>query len=295
MKRGWETLRTIISFFAVLFVVNAAFSASCPAGFRDVTSNYPATFYSKNGDLCPTGYEPFSAPDTMVFKFNGLVLSDAPTPCSSGHYENGTCVPNAQDNCASGFYKNVAYQATFYSKNGGLCPTGYEPYTHDNGVSFIFNGLVLSNAPTVCASGYYVDGVCSSRPTTGCMAGYVDAGVDSVVSAILADGSCSSGYELVGSYSECTATTTSNLCTTLCNGGWLKTSAGFCSTACDAGFSALHVSNGLQFTAYGMKTTRPSLNIRGENGKICYINLSVGSGKNAINIRYNGTIYHTTD
>lgn len=288
-------MRILSIFFLILLCANVAFSASCPSGFNDLTNDFPATFYSKNGDLCPSGYEPFDAPSTMTFTFNGLILPDAPTTCSSGHYENGTCVPNAQDNCDTGFFKNTAYQATFYSKNRDLCPTGYEPYTYGDYVSFIFNGLILANAPTVCASGHYVDGVCTPLSSSDCITGYVDAGVDGVVASVLESGSCPTGYDLVDSYSECNSSTSSNMCTTLCNGGWLKTDGGFCSTACDAGFTRLRSGTGLSFTTYGTKTTEHAIVVMSESGVKCYVNLAPGGAKNAFNVKMNNVTYHSTN
>ena len=286
----------ILSIFLIFFLlVENASAATCPSGFDDVTNIYPATFYSKNGDLCPTGYEPFSAPDTMTFKFNGLILDNAPTICGSdSHYVDGECVPYTQENCANGFYKNAENSATFYSKNGNLCPTGYEPYTYGTNVSFVFNGLILDNAPTVCASGHYVDGVCTPYASTGCITGYVDAGVDGIIAAVDANGACPSGYGALWAYQSCTAGTTDSICTTLCNGDLLKTDAGYCVATCGSGLSKLHVGDTLTFTLYGTKTTTPAINLGNGNG-VCYVNLAPGRASGAINVQYNNTIYHTTN
>ena len=288
-------MREILVFWATNLLATAAFAVACPSGFDDVTSDFPATFYGKNGDFCPNGYEPYSAPSTLWFKFNGLVLDNGPMLCGSGsHYVNGECVAYAQENCDSGFYKNTENSATFYGKNGDLCPSGYEPYTPGSNLEFIFNGLVLANAPTVCASGYYVNGVCTARSGTGCITGYVDAGTDGVIAAVDANGSCPSGYNALWQYQSCTATTTDNICTTLCNGGMLQTAAGYCSEVCGNSLSVLHVGPTLTFPLYGTKTTFPSLVVGNESGQ-CYVNLAPGNASGAINVRYNNTVYHTTD
>ena len=282
-------------FLAIILVSEAAFAASCPSGFDDVTSIYPETFYGKNGDFCPNGYEPYTAPSTLSFEFNGLVLNNAPTLCGSdSHYVNGECVAYAQENCPSNFYRNSENGTTFYGKNGDTCPSGYEPYTYGSNLSFIFNGLILANAPTLCASGYYVNGVCTARSGTGCITGYVDAGTDDVVSAVDANGSCPTGYDSLWSYQSCTASTTENLCTTLCNGGMLQTGAGYCSEVCGNGLSILHVGPTITFPLYGTKTTQPSLVVANDSGR-CYVNLAPGNASGAVNVRHNNTVYHSTN
>ena len=288
-------MRILGSFFVVLLIANTAFSATCPSGFNDVTSIYPETFYSKNGDFCPSGYEPYSAPPTLSFRFNGLILENPPTVCGSdAHYVSGECIPYAQENCPNDFYRVSENSATFYSKNGDYCPTGYEVYTYGDNMTFVFNGLILSNAPTVCASGRYVDGVCSSYDSTGCISGYVDIGVDSVVAAVDENGSCPTGYNSLWSYQECTASTTDSVCTTLCNGGMLQTAAGFCAASCGIGLSKLHIGDTLTFNLYGTRTTSPSVVIGNGNG-VCYVNTAPGRVTGAMHIMFNGTVYHTTD
>ena len=272
-----------------------AVAATCPSGFNDVTNDYPATFYSKNDGFCPSGYEPYTAPSTLSFKFTGMVIDNAPDLCGDGsHYVNGECVAYATENCPSGSYKNEGGSATFYGKSGNFCPNGYEPYTAPSTLSFIFNGLILDNAPTVCATGHYVNGTCSAYSSTGCITGYVDAGTDSVVAAVDANGSCPSNYDSLWAYQSCNASTTESVCTTLCNGGMLKTDAGYCSAVCGAGLTRLKTSTGLSFNVYGTRTTTPSIVIGYDNGE-CYVNLSAGSATNAINVKQNNTTYHTTN
>lgn len=282
-------------FLIFFLLIEDVFAATCPSGFDDVTNIYPATFYSKNGDFCPSGYEPYTAPATLSFKFNGLILDNAPTICGSdSHYVDGECVPYAQENCNSGFYKNTENSATFYSKNGNLCPTGYEPYTYGINVSFVFNGLILSTVPTVCASGHYVDGVCSPYDSSGCITGYVDAGVDGIMTAVDANGACPSGYNALWAYQSCTPTTTDRVCTTLCNGGLLQTGNGYCVATCDIGISSFHVGTNVTYPVYGTRTTTPSM-VVSDGTNVCYVNATPGNSNGSLKFLYNNTVYHLTD
>ena len=142
--------------FASMFLhIGGVFATSCPSGFDDVTNDYPATFYAKNNGFCPSGYEPYTAPSTLSFSFSGMVLDDAPDLCGAdSHYVNGECVAYATENCESGYYSDSTNGVAFYGKNGNFCPSGYEPYTAPSTLVFLFNGLVLSDAPTVCATGH---------------------------------------------------------------------------------------------------------------------------------------------
>lgn len=288
-------MRIRVLFLLIFVCIGDAFAATCPSGYVDVTSNYPTTFSGKNGDFCPGGYEPYTAPSTLNFKFTGLVLDSAPDLCGAdSHYVNGECVAYAQENCPNNFYKDSTTASTFSGKNGDLCPSGYEAYTHGSNLSFIFNGLILANAKTVCASGHYVGGTCTAYGTTGCITGYVDAGTDNVVASVDANGSCPTGYDTLWAYQSCTADTTENVCTTLCDGDLVHTGAGYCVATCGNGFTTLHVGNSLTFPLYGTRTTTPSIVVANESGQ-CYVNLVPGRASGAVNVNHNNTIYHTTD
>lgn len=289
-------MRIFSGFLAFLVLFGTASAATCPSGFDDVSTNYATTFYAKDNGVCPDGYETYTAPSTLSFSFGGMILPTEPTLCGAdAHYVNGECVAYATENCPSGFYKNPENGVTFYAKNNNICPDGYEIYTHGDNLSFIFNGIIIGSEKTLCASGHYVDGVCSSYSSSGCITGYVDAGADGIVAAVDANGSCPTGYDSLWAYQSCTATTSESLCTTLCNGGMLQTTAGYCAAACSAGFTTLRTSTGLIFTTYGTRTTTPSIVVANEAGTQCYVNLAPGSTTNAIHVRYNDTVYHTTN
>ena len=290
-------MRFFRGFLLVLLVFGNAIAGTCPSGFDDVTTKYPTTFYAKNLDgLCPAGYESYTAPSTFDFTFNGLVLGTAPTVCDSdSHYENGTCVQNTPENCDSGFYRNSVNGATFYSKNkDNLCPTGYEAYTYGNNMTFIFNGLILSSAPTVCATGHYVNGSCAAYDTDGCISGYIDVGSDGVIASVDANGACPSNYTALGSYQSCNPTTTDNICTTLCNGGLLRTALGYCSEVCPLGLPEMHIGPGVSIAVYGTQTTVPTLKIS-DGVDVCYVNIAPGVGSGTLNLSDGTHTYHVTN
>ena len=282
-------------FLVLILFTNVSFAVTCPSGFDDVTANYASAFYGKDGDTCPSGYEPYTAPSTLSFTFSGLVLPTAPTTCGAGsHYVNGECVAYATENCDSGFYKDAQAGAAFYGKDGDTCPSGYEPYTAPSALRFVFNGLVMASAPTVCASGHYVNGTCTAYSSTGCITGYVDAGTDGVVASVDENAACPTDYTDMGLYQSCTATTTDSVCTTLCNGGMLQTAAGYCATKCGMGLSKWHIGDLVTYRVYGTQTTWPSVKVS-DGTTICYVNVVPGRASGAVNISDGTNIWHVTD
>ena len=63
---------------------------------------------------------------------------------------------------------------------------------------------------------------------------------------------------------------------------------------CDAGVTQIKLSGGLSIPLYSDKSTSPSICVQ-YNNKICYADLVQGRTSGAINVEYNGVIYHTTD
>ena len=63
---------------------------------------------------------------------------------------------------------------------------------------------------------------------------------------------------------------------------------------CKTGVTKLKTSTGVVNKLYDTKTTTPSLVVK-TSGGLCYGNLSSGSAKNAVNIKYNGNVYHVVD
>lgn len=63
---------------------------------------------------------------------------------------------------------------------------------------------------------------------------------------------------------------------------------------CAAGVTTIRTGTGVVVSLWAEKTTQPSLCVK-YNDTICYANLEIGTATEAININYNGVIYHTVD
>ncbi len=61
--------------------------------------------------------------------------------------------------------------------------------------------------------------------------------------------------------------------------------------ACQIGISQIKTSMGTTVSLYAEKYTSPAIAVS-VNGAVCYANLELGRQSNAINVEYNGTIYH---
>lgn len=61
---------------------------------------------------------------------------------------------------------------------------------------------------------------------------------------------------------------------------------------CTAGISSLNVSGGLRFQLYSERGTTPALCVK-YNDMTCYADLERGNTTDAINVNYNGVVYHT--
>ena len=109
-----------------------------------------------------------------------------------------------------------------------------------------------------------------------CPAGFVAVEYDTFVPAV--GGVCPSGY---------VAHDVSEVCSVGATGAcWLVRAL------CGAGITKLNTSGGLSFPLYSDKSTSPSIHIK-YNNMVCYVDLESGSATGAINVKYNGVVYHT--
>ncbi len=112
-----------------------------------------------------------------------------------------------------------------------------------------------------------------------CPAGMVAVEYDAFVPAMA--GACPAGY---------VAHDVSDVCSADATGAcWLIEQL---RALCGAGITKLNTSGGLSFPLYSDKSTSPSLHIK-YNDTVCYVDLEVSNSPNAINIKYNGVVYHT--
>ena len=74
------------------------------------------------------------------------------------------------------------------------------------------------------------------------------------------------------------------------------TSGSYClishTVPCASGITVLRTSSGVSVPLWGDKQTSPAIHVR-YNDITCYGNLESGQSANAINLKYNGTVYHT--
>ncbi len=81
-------------------------------------------------------------------------------------------------------------------------------------------------------------------------------------------------------------------CPWACDAGYGKTSNNTCAQMCMSGITYLK-SNGISVPLYATPQTSPANNVQLPGQSICYGSLATGGGADAINIQFNGTIYHS--
>ena len=85
-------------------------------------------------------------------------------------------------------------------------------------------------------------------------------------------------------------------CTWECVSGFGRTSNNTCEQLCTAGVTGLYTSTGLRFNLYANKQTSPAIHIMPDGtNTVCYANLAPGVANNAVNVDYNGAVYHSID
>ncbi len=78
-----------------------------------------------------------------------------------------------------------------------------------------------------------------------------------------------------------------------CNTGFAFNSVGLCSALCGSGVTKLQTSSGLSVPLFAAKTTSPSIFVSNRADAMCYADLVTGAASGAINVNYNGAVYHT--
>ncbi len=190
---------------------------------------------------------------------------------------------------------------TFISPINNICKAGYSIIQIDDTVfTPLFTGTLSGNAITLCSNGHYVNGTCVDWDAGECPNNYNDMGLADTTFSNTTAGSCATGYTTYEIESACSDNTSASICAIVsCSDNETLTSVGACGTPCTAGATALKIRKTdntiLSFPLWSSKLVTPSLNIQVSNGNVCYVNLTAGTGTDALNINYNGTIYHTTD
>ncbi|MDW2958229.1 MAG: hypothetical protein R8M37_00230 [Alphaproteobacteria bacterium] len=95
---------------------------------------------------------------------------------------------------------------------------------------------------------------------------------------------CGEGFVDVADVAHCDEDTSGDFCLI---GGVLI-------APCAAGITTLRTGTGVSIPLWAEKSTQPSLCVK-YNDNICYANLEAGQATNAINVNYDGVVYHTVD
>ncbi len=150
----------------------------------------------------------------------------------------------------------------------GVCPDG------PSGLGY--------NGYTGCRVGYYATGYSTEinkAPYTGCTP--------------CTNGPVGSKYIGYGTPISDGAIEIGDNCPWKCGDGYLINSDGnACDKLCELGFTKLNTSTGIVVPLYSEKRTTPSINIGDVNGA-CHADLAPGRATGAINVMYNGDVYHT--
>lgn len=245
----------------------SAYADTCATGFAE-SSVGVLSAYTSVGNSCRPG-------DTLVPVRNAYIKTNVVRCAPGGSVSNGVCVPFSRTLCANSFVDtNVAVQS-ISKTNGGTCSSGVILYPARN-------TYIIKTASHGCGVGYYYDGTeCTAYATgDGCPATYYTPSTS--LSRANANGTCSTGVSYGSNVPICAVKigdTTAGVCTP--------------QLACAAGVTTLRTSNGMVLPIWAEKLTTPSLNIRFENGDMCYLNVLPGSAHGTINFgQINNQTYH---
>ncbi len=172
--------------------------------------------------------------------------------------------PTSGDNCVCHFFVNTPNDESATRQFWrGKCSDGPTEY----------RGILLSN----CRAGYY-----PSQYVSNSYLGHIYQECTPCTNATI-ENTIYTGY----------GTPNANDCPWACADGWRISSDGtVCDKLCTLGFTTLNTSTGVTVPLYAEKRTTPSINIGDVNGA-CHADLAPGRATGAINIMYNGEIYHT--
>ena len=295
-------------FICVAFFTNAVFASSCPTGYaaldveKHIDTTYhtfaESTFMGVEDGLCKNGgYSIMDVPYDVIAIYNGFTAGATATLCDDGYLvNNGSCVSYTNGSCESGDNDLALNSASFMGLENGLCKNGgYSimniPY---EGTYPIYNGFTVGAEITLCQNGYLVNNSsCTTYANGDCPTDYLDLALNANTMTTLTNGVCASSYSPYTINQQCDENTDDAICGILCSDGLNYTDIGTCAALCAEGYTTLRTSTGLIIPVYATKQITPSLNIRGETGNVCYVNLMPGTADNAINFRYNNTTYHT--
>ena len=163
----------------------------------------------------------------------------------------------------------------------------------------IYNGFVDGATVTLCGAGQYLANgtTCTDYAKDDCPGDFVDIAPGDTFFNTPIGGQCGTGYSTYSINQQCDDNTTDSMCAVLCSDGLLYTDVGTCATLCAAGATSLNMKKNpnsptISFPLYSAQQSYPSMAV-GLSGGVCFVNLVVGAGNDALNVQKDGVTYHT--
>lgn len=224
---------------------------------------------------CEPGYVPF----LTSFDVSYPVARELPMKCDEGYYyKDGNCVAYDVGPCDSGFVDNGTNAGSMfdYTYVGG-CTGGMEPF-----LGRPYAAYVMATAATHCGAGYYpTPNGCVAHATDDCPTNYYAITPSAAFVRGDEDDECATNYSLYHDTDLCLKYLGPNM-------------AEVCTPQlrCESVATTLRTSTGIILPLYREKVTQPSLHVLFDNGDLCYANFISGDANGAVNVNYNGAVYH---
>ena len=286
-------------------VGNATSCTTCPS--NSTTSSTGSA--SQASCICNKGYGGNASTSTGTCTActpGNYKAADANSNCtaaSTGHYVSGSA-QTAEQACAKGSYTNTTGQSSCTQCNGAeyqsetgktsctACPAAEAGWTAGTGKGWTsYTDCNETQKPANCASGT-IQKKASSASAWG--AASVSSALTANTGYYVNSTACSACTNKPDNSTYTSAGTSATTCQWSCNNGYGKTFQSKCVLKCTAGISTLHAGDKVSVQLYDTKSTTPSIVVQ-KGTKMCYGNLTTGSGTNALNVTYKDATYHTVN
>ena len=297
------------------YYLSNAYTSGLWWGVKACTNPHPANSH----------YSGAGTPDSL----DGTIVdaNDCPWACDDGYYDNnGTCTlcpagtywnNGTCDACGSGYFctggTNRTYCGDIIDTKGtspdfvsfvSLSSGSWDDYTHGASISDCVCNFYFHDEST--RREYYYQSGCNGGPVGNpyrqydwCNTGYYAAGPLGWGNWYTSCQPCTNkpANSHYTSYSTpSTMYAVESNCPWACDSGYGLTSNNTCEQLCTAGVTGLHTSTGLVFNLYANKQTSPAIHIMPDGtNTVCYTSLAPGAANNAVNVEFNGAIYHSID
>ena len=252
-------------------------TGSCDSGFVDNGTNAGSMFDYTYAGGCTPGMEPILTTHSVMRLVDTVAES---VQCGAGYYyKNGTCTAYTQGSCNAGYYDETpAVDASMFDQTyAGSCLGGMDPMLTRPYASYAVVG-----ATTRCGAGYYpTPNGCVAHATDDCPTNYY--AITPATAFVRADEN-----------NECATDYTQYNDTDLCRKYLGPNMAEMCTPQlrCQSLATTLRSSTGVILPLYRERATQPSMYVLFENGDLCFANVISGAANNAVNVEYEGAVYH---